>query len=1177
MNRKIIALIAALVMIVQTVAPVFAIELNADEQAAEAVESAEVRNVQSRGTYNNLKYEIADGEVFITGYVEKPVGDIVIPEMIGGYPVTVIDDNSFNNCPSIASVHMPNVLMVGERAFYLCYNITTVNMPNVKSIGNYAFKECNSLKNVSMQSVISIGEGAFGSCYYLTSVYMPNVQTIADWAFYYCSYLTKVTMPNVRTIGAYAFGCLFNMTRIDLHNVQSIGDYSFAWTSVTSAYFYSNAPISFGANVFSKNSDTEITTLFYAKGTSGWTTPTWNGYPTQEFDPGTSTGTCSLDELTSVDYLAFADIAYKKAASTDTTIRQKLDDQWISNWDSGYADFTYGELYDHIQGWRYVAHSSDSKTGFYAIAFMNDYDEMIITYRGSELKDFANDWWANDLYMYFKAGNGSQVEQAIDFYEKMKKLEKPPKKICVAGHSLGGALGDIVAAYAGLGGETFNAACFMNIAYYYYPKEMSKYFSGTDKWKFYDHINNEDTLVGAQEGFMNQKPRMLHKDEGLGTGAIIFGNPTELFRTHLLSSFIKKDYYGNLQLIDGKRYDVNTAAFLIYNVFDNAFDVLSNSAILAAGTSGNDDIHNTFPTTYVYGGDGNDSITTGVFHDYIMCGKGYNIVDGSWGNDTYIVRKDETNNDYDDFIVIRDMGGADILQLEGFSSTDSIVSEENEHFITVACNGKAIARIYKVKRSPLSTFKIVNENTRGDNETDLSDRFETTRYSAHYEITANANIDVLDSMGNIVYTILDTESGEFETDYGYFTVHEYEEGVFSKTIDLFEGYDIRIAAETNGTMDVTVCPVVDDVITELYSMTNIDVTTDTEAVFDVSASGGITLILDSDGDGIYDEEQKPEMSHVNEVGEYTVTFKDGITGETISAVSVEHGADVMLPESRMHEGYTFIGWDNDGKNITSDVTITALYEINTYIVTFVDGHTNEVIETATVEYGADAAFPNAPTHEGYHFTGWDNDGKNITADVTITAQYDINTYTVTFADGLTEEVIGTQTVEYGADATFPEAPEHEGYEFIGWDDLGFCIMEDRIITANYEKLPDPTPTPTEAPTPTATPTVTPTQEPTPTATPTLEPTPTPTATPTATPTQEPTPTPTSEPEVTTGDLNGDGKINTADAVFVLKFAAEMIQLDDKQVKAADVNHDGKVNTADAVLILKYAAGMISAF
>ena len=68
-----------------------------------------------------------------------------------------------------------------------------------------------------------------------------------------------------------------------------------------------------------------------------------------------------------------------------------------------------------------------------------------------------------------------------------------------------------------------------------------------------------------------------------------------------------------------------------------------------------------------------------------------------------------------------------------------------------------------------------------------------------------------------------------------------------------------------------------------------------------------------------------------------------------------------------------------------------------------------------------------------------------------------------------------------------------------------------------------------------------------------------------------------EEELSTGDLSGDGVINTADAVIVLKYSAEITQLADNQLAAGDTNHDGKVNTADAVMILRYAAGMITEF
>ena len=37
-----------------------------------------------------MTYEVVDGEVAITGYTTKPTGTLVIPDEIGGYPVTAL-------------------------------------------------------------------------------------------------------------------------------------------------------------------------------------------------------------------------------------------------------------------------------------------------------------------------------------------------------------------------------------------------------------------------------------------------------------------------------------------------------------------------------------------------------------------------------------------------------------------------------------------------------------------------------------------------------------------------------------------------------------------------------------------------------------------------------------------------------------------------------------------------------------------------------------------------------------------------------------------------------------------------------------------------------------------------------------------------------------------------------
>lgn len=63
----------------------------------------------------------------------------------------------------------------------------------------------------------------------------------------------------------------------------------------------------------------------------------------------------------------------------------------------------------------------------------------------------------------------------------------------------------------------------------------------------------------------------------------------------------------------------------------------------------------------------------------------------------------------------------------------------------------------------------------------------------------------------------------------------------------------------------------------------------------------------------------------------------------------------------------------------------------------------------------------------------------------------------------------------------------------------------------------------------------------------------------------------------TGDVNGDGKVNSGDALMVLQHATGTIKLGSDALASADVNADKKINSADALMILQYATGIIKAF
>ena len=64
------------------------------------------------------------------------------------------------------------------------------------------------------------------------------------------------------------------------------------------------------------------------------------------------------------------------------------------------------------------------------------------------------------------------------------------------------------------------------------------------------------------------------------------------------------------------------------------------------------------------------------------------------------------------------------------------------------------------------------------------------------------------------------------------------------------------------------------------------------------------------------------------------------------------------------------------------------------------------------------------------------------------------------------------------------------------------------------------------------------------------------------------------PNAEHGDVNGDGYIDSADAMLCLRYSVGLEELSEEQKKAADVNHDRFVDAGDAIKILRYDAKLI---
>ena len=184
------------------------------------------------------------------------------------------------------------------------------------------------------------------------------------------------------------------------------------------------------------------------------------------------------------------------------------------------------------------------------------------------------------------------------------------------------------------------------------------------------------------------------------------------------------------------------------------------------------------------------------------------------------------------------------------------------------------------------------------------------------------------------------------------------------------------------------------------------------------------------------------------INKYTVTFMDG---EKVLATftNVTHGSAVTAPEVPEKDGKTFSKWDKPFDNVTSDLTINAVYDVDTFTVTFKDGE--KVLETQTVEYEASATAPDIARlspPEGMHFAKWDKDFSKVTEDIEVSAVYELNEYTVTFKNG--ETTLKTEMVKHGFAATAPNVYDTATKKFVGWDKSFDNVTSDIIVNAKFE-------------------------------------------------------------------------------------------------------------------------------
>ena len=196
----------------------------------------------------------------------------------------------------------------------------------------------------------------------------------------------------------------------------------------------------------------------------------------------------------------------------------------------------------------------------------------------------------------------------------------------------------------------------------------------------------------------------------------------------------------------------------------------------------------------------------------------------------------------------------------------------------------------------------------------------------------------------------------------------------------------------------------------------------------------------------------------------TVTYAYGALGGTYATQIVQAGEKAIEPDVPSRQGYQFTDWYLDDTKydfntaVTGNMTLTAKWTANSYTITF-DTDGGSAVAPITQDYGTDITAPAAPTKTGYTFMGWEPEipATMPAEDMTITAKWSINQYTVTFdTDG--GSAVAPITQDYGTAITAPADPTREGYTFIGWDKAIPTTMpaENMTITAKWKDSEKPT-------------------------------------------------------------------------------------------------------------------------
>ena len=262
-------------------------------------------------------YTITDGKATVKSCNTSLRGQVTVPSLLGGYPVTCIGSYAFDGCASITSLTIPDsVTEIQMYAFENCSALESVHIPrSVTVIGGDAFNNCTNLNGIWVDKANTVySSDSFGVLYNkdqtkllrapmdLADPYTipDSVQSIGDRAFFGCANLKKITIPDgITSVDWYAFS---NCTSLEIivipESMTSIGYEVFRGCTKLSEVRYTGSEDMWNALII-KGGNNSLTSanILYNFCEHIWNDGTVTKEPSCK-ESGIRTFTCSLCSIT---------------------------------------------------------------------------------------------------------------------------------------------------------------------------------------------------------------------------------------------------------------------------------------------------------------------------------------------------------------------------------------------------------------------------------------------------------------------------------------------------------------------------------------------------------------------------------------------------------------------------------------------------------------------------------------------------------------------------------------------------------------------------------------------------------------------------------------------------------------------------------------------------------------